>query len=288
MSRQLDRYAELSRFLRTRRERITPKEVGLPNSGRRRTPGLRREEVAILANVGIDWYTYLEQGRHINVSAEVLERIASVLKLDGPERRHLFLLASKQLPLGEPKITSQVSLSLQSFLDSQSFSPAVVMDARLNIIAWNEAYCALFEDIASLSVEERNIVWMTFNSERFRYMKGDEWEVHARRIAAKFHADYARHADDPWWSEQFDALCQSSPEFRGYWDSQEILDATDAPKTLRCPNIGILNFDHVTFQYSENTNLSVCIHFPRRDGTLEKMQQLLNDNQHQHSVKLNP
>lgn len=283
MSIKLDRYEELARFLRSRRERITPKQVGLPESGRRRTPGLRRGEVALLADVGLDWYIYLEQGRHINVSADVLERIAIVLRLDESERRHLFFLARKQLPLAETKIASQVSRSLQNFLDSQGSSPANVMDPRMNIIAWNAAYCALNGDFAAMSDKERNLVWMTFTSPRFRYLKGDQWEFHARRIAANFHAGYARHVDDPWWSEQFDALCQASLEFRKFWESYEVLDAIDAPKVLRCPNLGILNFDHVSFQYLEDPSLTVSIHVPHQDGTVEKMQQLLNDYQRHHS-----
>ncbi|MEH7590115.1 helix-turn-helix transcriptional regulator [Priestia megaterium] len=283
MSIKLDRYKELARFLRTRRERITPKQVGLPESGRRRTPGLRRGEVALLADVGLDWYTYLEQGRHINVSTEVLERIAIALRLNESERRHLFFLARKQMPLVETKVSAQVSQALQSFLDSQKTSPANVMDARMNIIAWNAAYCVLNGDLALLSDKERNFVWMTFTSPRFRYIKGDQWEMHARRIAAKFHAGYACHVDDPWWSEQFDALCQASPEFQEFWESHEILDAIDATKELRCPNLGILNFDHVSFQYLEDPSLTVSIHVPHRDGTVEKMQRLLSDYQHVHS-----
>ncbi|NRD79840.1 helix-turn-helix domain-containing protein [Bacillus sp. BRMEA1] len=277
MSIKLDRYEELARFLRIRRERISPKQVGLPESGRRRTPGLRRGEVALLADVGLDWYTYLEQGRHINVSTEVLERIAVALRLDESERKHLFFLARKQLPLVETKISGQVSQALQSFLDSQNTSPANVMDARMNIIAWNEAYCALNGDLSILSDKERNFVWMTFTSPRFRYIKGDQWELHARRIAAKFHAGYARHVDDPWWSEQFEELCKASPEFQEFWESHEVLDAIDATKSLRCPNLGILNFDHVSFQYLEDPSLTVSIHVPHRDGTVEKMQQMLSD-----------
>ncbi|RRJ62828.1 XRE family transcriptional regulator [Paenibacillus oralis] len=279
MSDGLDRYAELSRFLRTRRERITPKQAGLPESGRRRTPGLRRGEVALLADVGLDWYTYLEQGRHINVSAEVLERIAGVLRLDESERRHLFHLARKQFPLIETEKPPKVTPALQRFLDSQNLSPSNVMDARMNIIAWNAAYCALNGELAAMSERERNFVWMTFTSPRFRYIKGDQWEQHARRIAAKFHAGYARHVDDPWWSEQFKALCQVSSEFREFWDTHDVLDAIDAPKVLQCPNLGTLNFDLVSFQYLDDSNLTVSIHVPHQDGTVEKMQRLVSDYQ---------
>lgn len=288
MSKRLDRYEELSRFLRSRRERITPKQAGLQDSGRRRTPGLRRGEVALLAGVGLDWYTYLEQGRHINVSVEILDRIAEVLRLDESERRHLYHLARKQYPLVETKKTSQVTPELQRFLDSQNLSAANVMDSRMNIIAWNEAYCALNGELAAMSDRERNFVWMTFTSPRFRYAKGEQWELHARRIVANFHAGYARHGDDPWWSEQFEALSQVSREFREFWDDHEVLDAIDAPKTLHCPNLGKLNFDLVSFQYLHDPNLTVSIHVPHQDGTLEKMQRLLSDyqsNRHAEALK---
>ncbi len=286
MANRLDRYEELARFLRSRRERMTPRQAGLPESGRRRTPGLRRSEVALLADVGLEWYTYLEQGRHINVSAEVLDRIADGLRLDESERRHLYHLARKQIPLIDTKQPSKVTPELQRFLDSQKLSPSSVMDARMNIIAWNEAYCAINGDLAMMSERERNFVWMTFTSPRFRYIKGDQWEVHARRIAAHFHAGYARHSDDPWWSEQFEALSQISGEFRKFWDSHEVLDAIDAPKTLHCPNLGILNFDLVSFQYSNDSNMTISTHVPHRDGTEEKMQRLLIDYRSWHSESL--
>ncbi|MGC5772622.1 helix-turn-helix transcriptional regulator [Paenibacillus pabuli] len=286
MASRLDRYEELSRFLRSRRERMTPKQAGLPESGRRRTPGLRRSEVALLADVGLDWYTYLEQGRHINVSAEVLDRIGEVLQLDESERRHLYYLARKQIPLVVAKQPSKVTTELQRFLDSQNLSPSNVMDAHMNIIAWNEAYCALNGDLAAMSDVERNFIWMTFTSPRFRYVKGEQWEQHARRIVANFHAAYGRHSEDPWWSEQFDALSQVSREFREFWDAHEVLDAIDAPKTLHCPNLGKLNFDLVSFQYLNDSNLTISIHVPHHDGTVEKMQRLLIDYRGRHSEPL--
>ncbi|MDP4097122.1 helix-turn-helix transcriptional regulator [Paenibacillus sp. P96] len=273
---QLDRYQELARFLRIRRERITPQQAGLPNSGRRRTPGLRRGEVAMLADVGLDWYTYLEQGRHINMSAEILDRLANVLMLDSAERKHLFFLARKELPLEQALQPSRVNPALQSFLNSLGTSPANVMDSRMNIVAWNSAYCALNGDMSLKTEQERNFVWMTFTSPRFRYIKGDQWEQHARRIVAQFHAGYARYADDSWWSEQFKALSKISVEFREYWEAHDIMDAIDAPKALRCPNLGILNFDFVSFQYLGDPNLTVSVHVPHHDGTVEKMQQLLS------------
>lgn len=279
MANGLDRRTELSHFLRSRRERITPQEAGLPESGRRRTPGLRRGEVALLADVGLDWYTYLEQGRPINVSAEVLERIAEALRLDEAERKHLYHLARKLHPLVDFKPSSAMTPELQRFLDSQNLSPANVMDARMNIVGWNAAYRALNGDLSAISEQERNFVWMTFTSARFRYIKGNQWEEHARRITAAFRAGYARYSDDPWWSEQFEALSQVSEKFREFWASHEVLDTIDAPKTLHCPNLGELNFDLISFQYLSDANLTVSIHVPHADGTVEKMQRLVSEEQ---------
>ncbi|GGF98567.1 transcriptional regulator [Paenibacillus albidus] len=231
----------------------------------------------MLAEVGVDWYTYLEQGRHINVSTEVLERLSNVLMLDASERKHIFSLARKELPLEQAKEASTISETLQRFLDGLGTSPACIMDTRMNIVAWNSAYCVLNGDLSVMSKRERNFVWMTFTSAQFRYLKGDQWEPHARRIAAQFHAGYARYIDDPWWSEQFEALSKASSEFREFWETHDVREAIDGPKALRCPNLGMLNFDHVSFQSLENPNLIVSIHVPHQDGTIEKMRQLMGE-----------
>ena len=141
---ELNRHHELAEFLRSRRARLSPEQVGLPRGMRRRTPGLRREEVAMLAGVSPEWYTWLEQGRDINVSAQLLESLARVLQLDANEREHLFLLALRQSPLVETYTPPNISPTLQAFLDSLGTSPACVVDARTNVIAGNAAYCAVF------------------------------------------------------------------------------------------------------------------------------------------------
>ncbi|MFF2910969.1 helix-turn-helix transcriptional regulator [Paenibacillus sp. NPDC057934] len=274
---QIDRHQELARFLRVRRERISPEQAGLQDHGRRRTPGLRRGEVAMLAGVGLDWYTYLEQGRPINVSADVLDRLADVFMLDAAERKHIFYLARKQFPLEKIQEAPAVESSLQRFLDGLATSPACIMDFRMNIVAWNSAYCVLNGDFNLKSEQERNFVWMTFTSPQFRHLKGDQWEHHARRIASQFHAGYARYADDPWWSEQYESLSAASSEFRDFWDAYDVREAIDAPKTLHCPNLGQLNFDYISFQSLEHPELTVTIHVPQQDGTMEKMEQLLKE-----------
>ena len=140
----LDRHHELADFLRSRRARLSPEEVGLPRGTRRRTPGLRREEVAMLAGVSPEWYTWLEQGRDINVSMQVLDSLARVLQLDANERQHLYLLVLRQLPPVETYSPPTVSPTIQAFLDTLVTSPACVVDARTNVIGWNAAYDAAF------------------------------------------------------------------------------------------------------------------------------------------------
>ncbi|MFM9278563.1 helix-turn-helix transcriptional regulator [Paenibacillus jiagnxiensis] len=277
---QPNRYSELAQFLRNRRARISPKQLGLPE-GRRRTPGLRRAEVATLAGISLEWYTYLEQGREIHVSIEVLESLARVLQLDETERKHMFLLAHRQLPPERPRsLNGQVSPVIQRHLDSLGTSPATVMDVRMNILAWNDAFRALkgdFVDLAGKSERERNFLWITFTSEYFRALKGDQWEAHAKRTIARFRAEYAKYVDDPWWAEQVGLLSEASPEFKEYWQSYDILDAYDAHKIMYHPEAGILKFDHLTLQPLESPELEISVHVPLPDGTAEKIQSLMED-----------
>lgn len=276
---QPNRYSELAQFLRNRRARISPQQLGLPE-GRRRTPGLRRSEVATLAGISLEWYTYLEQGREIHVSIEVLESLARVLQLDETERRHMFLLAHRQLPPERPRsLDGQVSAVIQRHLDSLGTSPAAVMDVRMNILAWNEAFIVLQGDFANLSGQserERNFLWVTFTSDYFRVLKGDQWQAHARRTIARFRAEYAKYVDDPWWAEQVQLLSEASSEFKEYWQSYDVLDAQDAHKIMYHPEAGILKFDHLTLQPLDSLELEISIHVPLPDGTAEKMQKLMD------------
>src|SRR5579863_571012 len=140
----VDRHHELAEFLRSRRARVSPEQVGLPRGTRRRTPGLRRGEVALLAGVSPEWYTWLEQGRDINVSAQLLESLARVLHLDANEREHLFLLALRQRPLVEKYSPPTISPTLHHFIEQLETTPACIVDVRLNILEQNAAHCAVF------------------------------------------------------------------------------------------------------------------------------------------------
>src|SRR6266700_7303721 len=143
---ELDRHHELAAFLRSRRARVSPEKVGLPGGTRRRTPGLRRAEVALLAGVSPEWYTWLEQERDIHVSVQVLESLASVLQLDANERVHLFVLALREPPSVETFSPTTISPTFQQFLNQLGTIPACVVDARLNVVAWNAAFRVVFGD----------------------------------------------------------------------------------------------------------------------------------------------
>lgn len=270
------RLDELAQFLKTRRARLSPEQVGLPNGGRRRTPGLRRGEVAQLSGVSVDWYTWLEQARNIQVSAQVLDNIARALQLDSNERKHLFMLALQQLPADLAPIETTISPLLQNFLDLQGTSPAYVTDQRLNIIAWNEAASFVYGDYSAMSMRERNSVWRTFTSPYVRELLQENWETHARHRLAHFRANYGKFAGDPWWMELIGDLNQISAEFRAWWPQHDVLNGPEGKKINHHPKVGLLRFDQISFHVSDSPHLTVTINLPTSDSdTIAKISKLL-------------
>ncbi|MBX3086709.1 MAG: helix-turn-helix domain-containing protein [Anaerolineae bacterium] len=273
---ELDRHHELAEFLRSRRARLSPEQVGLPRGARRRTPGLRRGEVAVLTGVSPEWYTWLEQGRDIHVSVQLLESLARALQLDANEREHLFLLALRQTPPVATFSPPTISPTLQQFLDQLETTPACVVDTRLNVIAWNTAHCLVFGDYDRLTERERNLLWRLFTSPMSRQINA-EWEVTAQIILAQFRAGYARFINDPWWAEQIVALSQISPEFREFWARHDVINASEGQKTMHHPRLGDLAFDILWLQTGDSGDLRLLIHTPRRNsGTAEKIAQMLS------------
>ncbi|MUT64730.1 helix-turn-helix transcriptional regulator [Paenibacillus sp. NEAU-GSW1] len=271
-----DRHLELAQFLRSRRERLAPEHVGLPEGGRRRTPGLRREEVASLAGVSIDWYTRLEQGRDIQVSTQVLDSIARALRLSVNDRRHLFHLALKQEPLESQLPRPAVSPALQRFLDMQEAAPAFVVDPTITVIAWNKAASVIYGDYAAMSELERNSVWRTFMSPYMRELLGEGWEEHAKRQLARFRAGYGRFIGDPWWTERIEELTRTSPEFRQWWPDRDVLYSPEGKKLIYHPAAGNLAFENVSFQVSENPNLQIKVSTPLADyDTASKIRRMI-------------
>ncbi len=275
------RLQELADFLRTRRARLTPEYVGLPRGRRRRSPGLRRAEVAQLAGVSVDWYTWLEQGRPITASVEVLESLVKALRLDPDERVHLFFLARQQPPPQHASDVMSVSLTLQHFLDQQRLSPSLVTDARWNVVAWNDAACVVFGDFEQMTSRERNNVWRLFAVPSYRQLFVD-WEGHARRVLAQFRASSSRFLGDPQMMDLIDDLMLSSPKFRAWWPDHEVITTPEEHKALHHPSVGILLFDRLTFQVFETPDLKVTIYTsPENTETSRKLSQLLSEWNHQ-------
>ncbi|WP_127354917.1 helix-turn-helix transcriptional regulator [Actinacidiphila soli] len=232
---------ELAHFLRSRRERITPEQVGLPPGRRRRTPGLRREEVATLAAVGVTWYTWLEQARDIQVSAQVADAIARALMLDTNERSHLFVLAG--VPDPNPRANCPgMSPQVREMLEKLEPLPAAVHNSRTDVIAHNRTYGRLVGDLDLLPYEDRNIMWLIFTDQAWREAMPD-WPETSRLIVAKYRAAMAEHLAEPAWKALVKRLQEASPEFAALWDRHEVLQPENRIKRFLNPEVGLLTFD---------------------------------------------
>ncbi len=235
MISSLPRRSELSDFLRTRRAKIVPSDVGLVDGARRRTPGLRREEVALLANIGATWYTRLEQGQPINVSAEVLDGIARALRLTSEERRHLHLLAGMAPTVVVPD-EERVSELVRRVLDGLDPLPAYVRGRRWDILAWNASADAL-ADFSNAPGPARNIVWRLFRDPNSRCRYGDP-ECTMRRAVAQFRAVAAKYPNDPGFVELIDDLRTNSAEFRRSVGRTRRARLDGRPQALQPPGAG--------------------------------------------------
>ena len=271
---ELDRQHELTAFLRSRRARISPEQMALPRGQRRRTPGLRRSEVALLAGVSPEWYTRLEQGRDIHVSVQVLESLARVLMLDANERSHLFVLALRQPPPVETFVPPPISPNLQRFLTQLGTIPACLSDPRSTIVAWNTAFRLVFGDYAALPERERNSVWRLFTLPTSQ--RGAEWQEMVQAALAHFRAEYGRFIEDPWWARQIADLSRISPEFRELWARHDLHGEPEGHKSIQHPLVGELVFDFRMLQTIDSGYLRLIVYTPRiHSGTAEKIEQLL-------------
>ena len=269
------RYKELADFLKTRRAKILPSQVGLLTTARRRTPGLRREEVAQLAGIGLTWYTWLEQGRPIHVSASVLESLSRVLLLDKQERIHLYILANQPYPTDSPEYHGKVTPVLQHVLDSLSLCPALVTDQRWNVIAWNKEANLLFGDFTIMNVRERNIVWTMFTDQKYKQLFTD-WNLYAKRLLGGFRATCGQYIEDTWLVQFIDDLKSQSTEFNLWWSLHEIESISEKYKQLNHPVVGLLDFEVSNFDVSDNMGLKLIVHVPTPGTDTEtKMKSLL-------------
>ncbi len=259
-----ERRQALADFLRKRRANLSPGEVGLLPGLRRRTPGLRREEVAQLANIGTSWYVWLEQGRDVHPSAQVLESLAQALRLTPNERRHLFLLAGQALPPPVSPAKESINPALQQMLSDLNPSPAYVLGRRYDYLAWNKAADALFAMSDTLSDTSspyaRNMVWRLFTSPTMR--ERPNWEMVARATLAEFRTANARYPGDPWFEDLIEDLKQVSPEFCRWWPHHDVRSALDGHKVIEHPTLGSLEFEHLTLQVLTNPDIRIMIYTP--------------------------
>jgi transcriptional regulator with XRE-family HTH domain len=274
-----ERRLEIAAFLRMRRACVTPDEVGLPGGGRRRTPGLRREEVAALAGVSTEWYTWLEQSRPVRASAEALGRIADALRLEPSAARHLLTLAGYAPHANGEPLTRSTSVRphLQRLLDRLDPYPAWVYGERWDVIAWNRGATIIYGDFASMQGLERNLLYIIFVSPAMRRLLVD-WPRVARSVVAKVRSTHARFVDDPWYQEIIDLLCERSPEFAQCWQDRDVRPEQDGVKIFDHPGAGRLTFDFSVLDLRDErfANLSLITYVPQPGtGTLEKMARLV-------------
>jgi PAS domain-containing protein len=272
------RRQELADFLRTKRASLQPEDVGLPDGGRRRTPGLRREEVALLAGVGTTWYTWLEQGRDVRASLEVLEALSRALRLSPAERSHVILLGRGEQagPCTAP--AEEVSPTLRRLVENIGPGPAYLLGRRWDYLAWNRSFERVFGWEPGPDPLSRNHVWLWFMDPSRRTLCSGDWATSARLLVAKFRADNASRLGDPAFEELISALESSSPEFRKLWKRHEVAGSGEGRKELAHPVVGPLVFDHAVFRHGDLGEQRLIIYSPScEQDTRAKLAQLLED-----------
>ncbi|MBD8662347.1 helix-turn-helix domain-containing protein [Rhizobium sp. CFBP 8752] len=249
----------LAAFLKDRRTRLDPAAFGF--SGRRRTPGLRREEVAQRANISPTWYTWLEQGRGGAPSADVLNRIASGLMLTEPEREHLFMLGLGRPPEVRYKSTDGITPRLQRLLDTLDASPAFVKTATWDVVAWNAAAAVVLTDYGKLPEGQRNLLRQIFSSPSLR-AKQHDWEGLARFVVGAFRADAARAGAMSEVSDLVDELSKSSPEFAAFWGENDVRLQSDGLKRIEHPDLGTVELEYSAFSVDGRPDLGMMVYNP--------------------------
>ena len=258
--------AELGDFLKSRRARISPATVGLHNRSRRRTPGLRREEVADLAGVGLTWYTWLEQGRDIRVSPEVLAGIARALQLEPAERAHLFRLAGHAPPATAPAAAA-VSPRLRRVLDCWDPFPAHVAGRRRHVLAWNRA-SEIINGWSRLPEDKRNLIRFMFLVPSTRRLLGD-WEHEAALSVAALRAEAGGDLGDPDYQAIISELLEASPDFAAIWARQDVQGRMEGLKRFHHPALGRFDLEFTAFQVAEQPSLRLYLYTPADDGRSE-------------------
>ncbi|MCQ9615532.1 helix-turn-helix transcriptional regulator [Paenalcaligenes niemegkensis] len=248
----------LGDFLRSARERITPQSLGLPVGVRRRTPGLRREEVAQLCDISVTWYTWIEQGREISISATVCARLATTLRLGRAERHYLFELAEATDP-DHDEVAAQLPPGLSDCVQSIA-APAYILDRTWNVLARNAALLRLFDGWPDRSAEP-NLLRYIFLDPAARSLVMD-WEQRATRVVSEFRADVGAHADEPELSALLDELLEESRVFEQWWGRQTVVEREGGLRSFNHPQDGILHFQQFTFRLAVRPDCKLVMLIP--------------------------
>lgn len=271
------RLQELSAFLKSKRAKILPESVGLAPGGRRRTPGLRREEVAQLAGVSTTWYTWLEQGRDIRMSASVLDCIANALQLTADERKYVFALAmesgSGAVPFQEDR--TEISQPLKKIMDELRFCPTIITDRRYFIVGWNEAAAHVFLDFEQIPFEQRNLISLLFTRKELQRLAVN-WEHFVRGFLAIFRAYYGQYMEDDWYDRFLEEMKQVHPGFEQLWQESEVKSAPEVLIEFRHAKAGKMLFHLTSLQVQGSSDLRCSIYTPAPDSLTEnKLQKLM-------------
>lgn len=265
--------AALGAYLRARRLKLDPASFGLAG-GRRRTPGLRREEVAQRANISATWYTWLEQGRGGGPSADVLERLAKALRLTDLEREHLFLIGLGRPPEARYRGADAITPRLQRLLDTLKFSPAIVRTATWDVVAWNAAAAAVLTDYGALPPERRNILRLIFTDSAVRSQQ-PEWTAVARLVVAAFRIDAARAGADLEVRPLVEELRATSPEFAAMWRDNDVEAHGEGVKHLNHPILGPLALEYSSFAVDGRPDLNLIVYNPLAEEDRARIATLL-------------
>ncbi|MFD0710286.1 helix-turn-helix transcriptional regulator [Paenibacillus sp. GCM10027626] len=276
---QPTRLQALSAFLKQQRAKISPQAAGLPAGSRRRTPGLRREEVAQLAGVSATWYTWLEQGRDINVSASVLDAIAGALQLTADERKYLYALALESGGTSSFARTAdsqpEISPALARILRELRTCPAIVSDRRCQIVGWNEAAAYVFLDFEQIPLEQRNLLRLIFTRKELRRLAVN-WEHFASGYLAIFRAYYGQYVEDQWFEQFLQEMRGAHPDFNSLWEQSRVSSAPEVVIEFRHAKAGKMHFHLTSLQVQGDTDLRCSIYTPAADTTTEhKLAQLM-------------
>lgn len=264
------RLQALSAFLKSQRAKLSPELAGLPAGTRRRTPGLRREEVAQLAGVSTTWYTWLEQGRDIRVSTSVLDCVAQALQLSADQRKYLYSLAFESDAEAYPteQETVQLSPSLQKILAELTHCPVIVSDRKCNIVGWNRAAAFVFLDFDRIPPAERNMIRLLFARREFQRLALN-WEQFANEFLSMFRTYYGQYVNDGWYDAFLGEMIAEYPDFKRMWEDNQVKSAPEVHLEFRHAKAGKMVYELTSLKVYGKDDLRCSIYTPAPDTTTE-------------------